>query len=94
MNFPKQSLLVLLQFARGSKQLDQEVFDAALEVLRYVWFIVTSKTASDNLPSEQLDAVSALETVLAESEAKSFMPSVWITIGLWIAEKIIEKFLK
>lgn len=95
MNLPKEALLVLLNYARKGGDLNQEVFDAALEVLKYVWHICTSVVSSvESHEAKDMDIVSALEEVLNESEAKAFTPGIWITIGLWVVEKILKQVLK
>jgi hypothetical protein len=94
MEFPKRALIVLLKYARNPGELNEEVFDASIDVLKYVWHIVSSKMVGVDVAEEQLDIETALETAINEEEAKGLTPGIWITIGLWVVEKIIQKFLK
>ena len=41
------------------------------------------------------DVVDCIEQALAEnSELKGLTPAIWVTIGLWVLEKILTKIVK
>lgn len=94
MDFPTKSLLVLLKFVRNQGELTQDVFDAALEVLQYGYHIFVNHVWGDE-PSK-MSIEEALESAIDENteKAKSFTPSVWITIAAFIVEQIIKKVIK
>jgi hypothetical protein len=96
MQFPSASLLVLLKFARGQTELTPEVFDAGLEVLKYIYSVVVSKLDVKTASAPNGNVTELLEEVLdyEKSEAKGFSPTIWITIGLWVLEKVLTKVLK
>lgn len=96
MQFPSASLLVLLKFARGQMELTPEVFDAGIEVLKYIYSVVVSKLDVKTASAPDQDVDKLIEEVLEydKAEAKGFTPTVWITIGLWILEKVLTKVLK
>lgn len=96
MQFPSNSLFLLLKFARGQVELTPEVFDAGIEVLKYIYTIVVSKLDVKTAAAPDQDVALLLEDVLDanKEEAKGFAPTVWITIGLWVLEKILTKVLK
>lgn len=94
MFFPSQSLLVLLKFAKGDMPFDQSVVEAGLEVLKYAWDMFSqSSVFAEN---RKTDIVDALTQALDEnnSEVKSFSPTIWVTIGLWILEKVLTRLSK
>lgn len=94
MFFPAQSLLVLLKFAKGDMPFDQSVVEAGLEVLKYAWDMFSqSSVFAEN---RKTDIVDALTQALDEnnSEVKSFSPTIWVTIGLWILEKVLTRLSK
>lgn len=91
MEFPSKSLLILLKFAKGDEPLSYEVITAGVEVLKYAWSLVASG-ASMPMTSGPEDVVDCIEQALSESrELKGFTPAIWVTIGLWIIEKILTK---
>jgi hypothetical protein len=95
MYFPSESLLILLKFAKGDLKFTKEVIDAALEVLKYCWDLFSKSPAySETVVNE--DIVEVLTRCLDEgnSEAKQFNPSLWITVGLWILEKVLTRVSK
>ena len=97
MNFPKDALLVLLNYAKkGGGEITPEVFEAGLTVLKYVWHLIHSKVvgSEESKAAEDIDIVEALEQVLDESGAKAFGPGLWLTIGLWVVEKILVHYFK
>lgn len=96
MQFPSASLLVLLKFARGQVELTPEVFDAGLEVLKYIYTVVASKLDVKTATAPDQDVDKLLEEVLEydKAEPKGFTPTIWVTIGLWILEKVLTKVLK
>lgn len=65
MNFPYSALLTLLQFARGKRELDQEVISAGLDVLRYAWAQIQENVfpkgdvPADATPAQLIEAVLA-----------------------------------
>jgi len=65
MNFPYQSLLLLLKFSRGRQELNDEVVSAALDVLRYAWAQVSEtllpkgETPSDATPEQLIECLLA-----------------------------------
>lgn len=94
MNFPSEALLVLLRFAKGDTPLSPAVVEAGLEVLKYAWSLVT-KSGPMPLTSGPEDVVDCIEQALAEhSEVKGFTPAIWVTIGLWVLEKVLTKLVK
>ena len=93
MEFPTKALLTLLKFVRNQGEINEEVFNAALEVLQYAYTIFVNKVWGDE-PSK-VSIEEALETAIDEHQgAKSFTPSIWITIGIWVIEQIIKKVIK
>jgi hypothetical protein len=94
MFFPAQSLLVLLKFAKGEMPFDQSVIEAGLEVLKYAWDMFSQTSVFAETKTTYI--VDALTQALDEgnSEVKSFTPAVWVTIGLWILEKVLTRLSK
>ncbi len=94
MSFPTKALTVLLQFARGKVEFGPDVVDAGIEVLKYVYYLVVEKLDVKSA-SEPLAIEDALEAAISEGEgAVGITPSVWITIGLWVLEKVLTRILK
>jgi hypothetical protein len=95
MNFPAQSLLVLLKFAKGDIKFDQSVIDAGLEVLRYAWDMFSRSSVFGETGSSD-DIVDCLVQALDEGQStvKTFNPAIWVTIGLWVLEKVLAKLSK
>lgn len=95
MNFPAQSLLVLLKFAKGDIKFDQSVIDAGLEVLQYCWDMFTKSSVFAEKASQD-DIVDCLVQALDEGQStvKTFTPAIWVTIGLWVLEKVLAKLSK
>lgn len=95
MNFPTKALLVLLKFARKEIDFDTSVVEAGLEVLRYCWDIFTrSATYVESGSKEDIEEclVQALDE--GSSEVSKFSPTIWVTIGLWVLEKVLNKLSK
>lgn len=93
MEFPSGALLVLLKFAKGDLTLNQDVINAGIEVLKYAWSLISKGSIPYSSGPE--DVVDCLEQALAEhSEVKGFTPAIWVTIGLWVLEKILTKLAK
>lgn len=93
MEFPSAALLVLLKFAKGDLTLNQDVINAGIEVLKYAWSLVSRGSVPYTSGPE--DVVDCLEQALAEhSEVKGMTPAIWVTIGLWVLEKILTKLAK
>lgn len=94
MNFPSQALLVLLKFARGKIELNEEVIDAGMEVLQYCFHLIMEKIDAKS-DSEPKEIEEVLETALAEGtgEAKAFTPGIWVTIAIFVVEQILKKYL-
>jgi hypothetical protein len=94
MNFPSESLLVLLRFAKGETPLSPAVVEAGLEVLKYAWVLIT-QSGSMPFSSGPEDVVDCIEQALSEhTEVKGFTPAIWVTIGLWVLEKVLQKLAK
>jgi hypothetical protein len=95
MYFPSESLLVLLKFAKGDLKFTKEVIDAALEVLKYCWDMF-SKTAtySETVSTDNIEECLTAALDEGNSEAKQFTPAIWVTIGLWILEKVLTRVSK
>jgi hypothetical protein len=92
MEFPAKQLLVLLELVRGKRDWSPEVFDAAMEVLKYAYHTFINKEPVP-IGLEGFDAESAIESLLNE-EAKGVSPSIWISLGIWILQKVIERMAK
>lgn len=91
MKFPTEALLVLLKFARGLKTLDQEVFEAGIEVLKYIYEMVTTKIsgatpAADMTPEQMIEAVLADHVVA--NKGKLDLGTLSEALPLAQAEKI------
>jgi hypothetical protein len=95
MNFPAQSLLVLLKFAKGDIKFDQSVIDAGLEVLRYAWDMFTqSSIFNESGSKENIEDLLVQALDEGQSTVKTFNPAIWVTIGLWVLEKILARVSK
>ena len=92
MYFPSESLLVLLKFAKGDLKFNKEIIDAALEVLKYCWDMF-SKTSvySETVSTDNIEECLTAALDEGNSEAKQFSPAIWVTIGLWILEKVLTR---
>lgn len=95
MKFPAQSLLVLLQFAKGQIEFGKEVIEAGVEVLSYCWDMFTkSSLYSETVDKRDIEEC-LVEALNEESQdLKSFNPAIWVTIGLWVLEKVIQRLSK
>lgn len=127
MNFPYRSLLLLLQFARGKQELNDEVVSAALDVLRYAWaqvretLLPKGETPSDATPAQLIECLLAdhlddqrhkvelqdadlkpsmtssqqaeIEAELQDAQPMAFTPSIWITLGLWLLETVVKRWM-
>jgi hypothetical protein len=94
MSFPTKSLLVLLDFARGKVEFNSDVFDAAIEVLKYIYDEVKVRVSGAH---PHMTAEKALEEILAKSAGEAdpvqMGPGLWITIGVFILEVVLKKVL-
>lgn len=93
MEFPAKQLLMLLDLVRGKKEWGPEVFDAAMEVLSYVYHNFINKAPVPIGEINDFDPESAIESLLNE-EAKGISPTIWISLGIWILQKVIERMVK
>jgi hypothetical protein len=93
MEFPAQQLLILLELVRGKRDWGPEVFDAAMDVLKYAYHNFINKTPVPIVSLNDFDAESAIESLLNE-EAKGISPTIWISLGIWILQKVIERMAK
>lgn len=96
MNFPSEALLVLLKFAKGKIELNADVVDAGLEVLKYIYNLVMNKVTPVMQMDGDNDITQLLEQALDEHNSKlvQFTPGLWVTIGLWVLEVVLKKVLK
>jgi len=95
MQFPSQALLTLLKFARKEIEFNTSVVEAGLEVLKYCWDMFTkSSTYVESGSKDEIEEclIQALDE--GSSEVAKFAPAVWVTIGLWILEKVLAKLSK
>lgn len=93
MEFPAQQLLMLLELVRGKREWGPEVFDAAMEVLKYVYHTFINKSPVPVGDINDFDPEMALESILNE-QAKGVTPAIWISLGIWILQKVIERMTK
>lgn len=65
--FPKDALIVLLQFAR-TQQFNMEVIKAAYEVLKYVWYLAEQKLLPKVVGAEheELNPEQMIKAILAD----------------------------
>lgn len=96
MNFPSEALLVLLKFAKGKIELNADVVDAGLEILKYIYNLVMNKVTPVMQMDGDNDITQLLEQALDEHNSKlvQFTPGLWVTIGLWVLEVVLKKVLK
>lgn len=69
MKYPVQSMLILLEFARGKRELDAAVVDAGIEVIKFAYHYLRENVfpkgdASELSPEEALVAALAHQVVL------------------------------
>lgn len=128
MDFPLRSAILLLQFARGKEPLSDDVVNAAIELLKYVWRKIQDNLLPKGATAEGLSPAELLESLIHDHEGrdafryelqdadlkptlgeldkaeigaaldgvepKEFTPSVWIALGVWLAEIVLKKILE
>ena len=96
--FPSQSLLVLLDFARGRKSWGVEVFDACIDVLGYfgrAWLAQQQQIIAGGEEPNDQEVVIALET-LASSQGSdghpvASVPPMVVSILLsWLLKQLLK----
>ena len=93
MDFPSKDLMHLLDMVRGNHVWDNDCFDSALNVIRYVYhqFISKGETVVGDI---DFNPEQAIESLLNTQEAKGFGTAIWLNLAFWLATKIIERMAK
>lgn len=96
--FPSQSLMVLLDFARGKTPWSVEVFDAALTVLGYfgrMWIGQQQPLVAGSEESTDDEVVTSIESLLATRQEQGHpvagVPPILVSILIqWIVRQLAK----
>jgi hypothetical protein len=96
MDFPYSQLALLLQVITGKASWDGAAFDAALEVIKFAYhnFIDNKPKIIGDESVSDFDAEATIKELIASKDAKGVTPAIWISLALWLANKIIERMSK
>ena len=90
MDFPSKDLMHLLNMIRGKHNWDNDCFDAALNVIRYIYHQFISK-GEHVVGDANFNPEEAIESLLASEQAKGFGAAIWLNLGLWLITKLLDR---